>query len=309
MIIVLKEADFSANNIGSILIPLSLSEWTKNVVNRFSAYNWTEERKQYLERFYRNLEKYGIFQNIEYMAMPVFASNITGAVKNLINDEIEAIVPVDANSHYTVTMGKGIARTSAIEALDSIIKVPQPTAEGREFRLDFHLLSYPLDDVIQASQYDSTSTVGDYHNYSFASYLQTWGYPNGIYTLSCGTTNNPGTNKNLTGGRFFPGSSNAVIADRNIIKQHVTLLGSVYNNTVNISVDSQDYVAGGAEGFFNANNDDTTKSPMYMGLAPIIADGVWSARRFGFLSYGKHLTNEQSKTYQTLLRKLITQLG
>ena len=56
MILVVKGADFSANKIDTIDIPIELSEWTKALIEKYPNFTFTDAIKKKLELFYRYLE-------------------------------------------------------------------------------------------------------------------------------------------------------------------------------------------------------------------------------------------------------------
>ena len=311
MIIVLGKADFSKISIGNADIPVDISQWTNDVIAKYPNYNWDYSAKQALERFHLSLVKNNILENIEYLALPIFASNIEEATQDALGGNMEITIPNDASVRYNVVTGKGIARNGNVNSENDAISVG--LTRGNSFPLDCHFMAYPTENVVESNSYKSTTKISenpDVTGWFLASYMQTWGFGYGIYSFVVGCVFD--INANGIGTRLWgdgTGSSN-IDADVNFAKLSEPAIASSYNNVISLSQAEQNYISKNVTKglYFNGFTNEAVRKAL-MGLSPVIADDVWSARHFGFLGYGKHLTNEQSIAYQKALKKLVSELN
>lgn len=309
MVIVLGKADFSKISIGNVDIPVDISQWTNDVIAKYPNYNWNYSAKQALERFHLSLVKNQILENIEYLALPIFASNIEEATQDALGGSMEITIPEDASVRYNVVMGKGIARNGNVNSNNDAIGVS--FQRGKEFPLDCHFMAYPTENVVESNNYKATTKISenpDVTSWFLASYMQTWGFGFGIYSFVVGCTLD--VNSSVINTAFWGGPGITINADSNFAKLAEPAIASAYNKVCSISQAEQNYISREAtEGLYydGSNINDSTK--LYMGLSPVIADDIWSARHFGFIGYGKHLTNEQSIAYQKALKKLVADLN
>lgn len=82
MIIILKNADFSANNIGSVVIPWENKDATA-MMNRFADGTKSKEREYAFALFITKLQEIGLYENISYIGVPSLANTIADAYRNL----------------------------------------------------------------------------------------------------------------------------------------------------------------------------------------------------------------------------------
>ena len=83
MIIVLKGADFSANNIGKIEIPRDLTEKQKQMLANYSK-NLSYEQKMAFGTFMNTIDDNGITPKIKVLCMPILAGDKSEAFVNLV---------------------------------------------------------------------------------------------------------------------------------------------------------------------------------------------------------------------------------
>lgn len=305
MILVVKGADFSANKIDTIDIPIELSEWTKAVIAKYPSFTFTDAIKRKLELFFRALSTNGILDKIQYLSFPVFGNSISEAVANVLSDSYTPTVPSGASSVYTQTMGYGIKRSAAVTAVTSLISLPSESESIMSLK-DYHAMAFPVDAVQTGDTYASTHSVfGDMNEWAFASYVNTFGLGHGTYSWSqCFVYPEASA---LTGPYAYGGAGSAVITtlDINMRMGAYPMLVSNNGSKFSASLNAQDFVSvDSAEGYATGSTAQST-SPVYFGLNPIAVDGQWSARRFGVFSLGKYLTNAESATYQNALKTLI----
>lgn len=307
MILVVKGADFSANKIGTIDIPIELSDWTLAVIAKYPSFTFTDTIKKSLELFYRELVRKGIIEKLQYLSFPVFGNTISEAVANVLSNTYTPSVPSGASSVYTQTMGYGIKRSAAVSAVTSLISLPSESESIMSLK-DLHIMAYPVDAVATGSAYDATCNVfNDKNDWNFASYINTFGLPHGTYGWSqCFVWDSI---PNLTVGPLaYAGGSNTAQTlelDHNMRTGAYPMLISNNGSTFSASINGQEFVNGTPDHGYATGGTDQSTSPVYFGLSPIVVDNQWSARRFGVFSLGKYLTNAESVTYQNALKALI----
>lgn len=309
MIVILNKADFSDISIGTINVPVEISEWTKNVISKFPSFNWNSYNRQALEHFHISLTNNELLDKIEYLAMPIFASSLEESMQNILGGNEKVNIPSNASSKYNVVLGKGIARNGFVSGKEDVITVGLPNRSG-VFSLDCHFMAYPTENIIENSAYKATTQLDnnpDITTWNFASYMQTWGFGYGIYSLVVGGILN--TNRTDINTRFWLSETEAIDADANFAKLSEPAIASSYNKVISLSQAEQNFISKTATNgiyFDGTNLSEDTK--LYVGLSPIIANDKWFARHFGFLGYGKHLSNGQSIAYQKALKKLVAMI-
>lgn len=304
MILVVKGADFSANKIETIDIPMELSDWTLNVISKYPSFQFTDAVKKRLELFYRTMVENNILNKLQYFALPIFANSINEAVANVLSDTYTPTVPNDASSVYTQTMGYGLARTGAVSAVTSLISLPSESASIMNLK-DLHIMAFPVDEVENGNSYAATCDVfSDLKSSQFVSYLNTFGIGNVLYTWSqCYV---PEAATSIIGPAAFGGANTSLVTlDINMKTGAYPMLISNNGSTFSASINSQDYVNKPSAGGYVTGSTYASLAPICFGLSPIVVDNQWSARRFGILSLGKYLTNEESKIYQNALIALL----
>ena len=105
MIFVLKNADFSANNIGTIPLDIEVHEETELIAARFAG--MTDNTKSHLNIFVDRLIKAGIYSKLKHLMLPLVAGNVTDALQNVLTAEKEVI----ADTGYAAISSKGITFT------------------------------------------------------------------------------------------------------------------------------------------------------------------------------------------------------
>lgn len=120
MILVLQNADFSANNLGKISI--ELKERTKIIMSKYGRDFSTEEGVA-IQEFMDGLDSSGILPKLSCLYMPVFASSLETAFVNLANTEFNtdslenttgisfsngSIKNDGTNSNFKIVIGKEV---------------------------------------------------------------------------------------------------------------------------------------------------------------------------------------------------------
>ncbi|MBR6517646.1 MAG: hypothetical protein IKT40_12515 [Bacilli bacterium] len=90
MIIVLKNADFSRNNIGNIPINLPIKEETKRIMSLYTKYPVEQENEfaQALNSLVTKMQNSGLYDKITMLALPSMASSIAECRINAKNGDV-----------------------------------------------------------------------------------------------------------------------------------------------------------------------------------------------------------------------------
>ena len=126
MIVVLKGADFSANNIGKIEVSRELDVKTKQLLSRYSKV--LDTSKQYaVDDFVTGLYDNGLADKITCLLLPCLSSSIDEAMINAMNGDSMG----QLNSNYWLLRNNGLVQTSmtydtaeAITRIGAYVDVP-----------------------------------------------------------------------------------------------------------------------------------------------------------------------------------------
>lgn len=107
MIVVLKGADFSANNIGKIEVSRELDAKTKQLLSRYSKV--LDTSKQYaVDDFVTGLYNNGLADKITCLLLPCLSSSLDEAMINAMNGDSMGLL----NSNYWLLRNNGLVQTS-----------------------------------------------------------------------------------------------------------------------------------------------------------------------------------------------------
>lgn len=328
MIITLRNADFSNNNIGHIDIPCVLSDWSKAIIAKFSSFNWTDDAKSALQIFEDNLISSGVREKLQYLALPILAANnsLDDAMFNVIlESSVAATIGDSATDKYTVINGRGIARTAPFASITEVANSIHVPFIAQEFAHNFHIMSYtPEDWPMPTTDWGSTkirlgdNTFNSPYNveataFSFRSAIQRitqkdlWKMDSILQPDQFLTVYPPamgaGTNPSIEGRPAY--------GDPNFSTRGVPLIGSNDGTHIYLSLAEQDYVQGNSGGPYaieTTQPEATMPDKIYAGLLPIDIDNSWVARYYAALGWGECLTNTEGKAYQRALTKFVTAL-
>ena len=146
MILVLKGADFSANNIGKIDLPRELSDFTKAALSASGNTSLSDEQKLALDNFFINIgavSNTGIWRKIKVLFLPILAADKERAFTNYVG-----------NTRISATLSNWDFADGALKAIDN--------SAGSSVRL-FESVKFDFTDT----------TVGFYDNHGM--------YENGIH--------------------------------------------------------------------------------------------------------------------------------
>lgn len=81
---ILKNADFSANNLGQVDLPVQLDEYAAALfTNSFVEKTLTNRQKKSVETYFNALQSNGLFSKVAVMYLPFLAGNVSEAFINL----------------------------------------------------------------------------------------------------------------------------------------------------------------------------------------------------------------------------------
>lgn len=92
MIIILKNADFSENNIGHVEVPIEVSSETANILNLYGVSELDDDylkKAKALQIFRSDFSKLGISDKVKGLFVPVFAKNTDTAYLNLASETFD----------------------------------------------------------------------------------------------------------------------------------------------------------------------------------------------------------------------------
>ena len=120
MIIVLKNADFSANNLGNIEVPVVLDAYTELAINLSGNITLTNIQKLALNVFFNKLgfvDKSGISLKMKRIYMPFVSSDVEHSLVNYATLKNTSVIPTD---HYFLNDGylKGDTSTNVAAISD-----------------------------------------------------------------------------------------------------------------------------------------------------------------------------------------------
>lgn len=109
MIVVLKTADFSANNLGQIIVPEEINPFTYGAIAA-SGNTFTNEQTQAINTFFKTIGAFddsGVFSKIDLLYLPMLAVDVT---KALVNYKDNSVITV-SDTRYSLR-NKGLAAKS-----------------------------------------------------------------------------------------------------------------------------------------------------------------------------------------------------
>lgn len=124
MIFVAKNADFSENKIGTVVIPeeITISNFTRNAINA-SGESLSEQQEIALEVFFRKIgaiSNNSLWVKIKFLFIPMLTNNVNKAFVNYVDNNGVEISGVNSfTTAYECIMGKGIRSTLSYNSSSS----------------------------------------------------------------------------------------------------------------------------------------------------------------------------------------------
>lgn len=112
MIIVLKEADFSASKIGTIVMPEEIKQSTLDFIALYNR-QLSEEKQIAVQHFLDAIgytEQDGIYSKMEYMILPIMSTNLTDATFEIVSGERKELVN-DTGASFSDGALTGVSNT------------------------------------------------------------------------------------------------------------------------------------------------------------------------------------------------------
>lgn len=96
MIIVLKGADFSANNIGKLDITTEIDSKVVDAMSKLTKYpcSTTNEYAKALNTLYLSLKNYGIYDKITLLSLPIMSATIEQSGYNFVDGSVSNEIPM-----------------------------------------------------------------------------------------------------------------------------------------------------------------------------------------------------------------------
>ena len=283
MIIVLKGADFSANNIGKVDVSSVLSDRTKKIVARFSK-NLSDYTQFALQELIDWLDSEGILSNMDALYLPCLAGTLEEAFVNVAKSPFNTDIVLDSEIFELKSNGVRV-KSSGVTNKGIQLTCTAPVK-------DMHLLWYNTEEY--AKVLDIVYPIGGTNNFSFSPGEKdkefTGGTPQcelggyNIGTLSGGRMNNSGI---VTAGKSLKGINHKDIDSLNGLKMYSPgMTMTKFNNEINYASMTNSM---GAFNISGINNN-----------AMLIPHGVFSL--------GRGLTDVQVIQYNEKINKLMTTL-
>lgn len=294
MLIVIKNADFSANNIGTISVPAELNAFTKAALAASNNNGLTSDKKQALDTFFKEMGAFGSKSNLwskfDMVYLPFLVSGMEYSLMNYI-DNTTVVTP---NTSYFSKVNGGI----------------KPIAD---FKDDAYKLKI------------SSEYVFDYRNKS-ALFLAT-------ENINTDTSNNyAGVICQYTGGTSFKRwgvNNNGASAPYNVILPTTVIDNNFQSIEANVSdlyssgtnIDVRGISCNGTNVYFMSNNGivkssavksgadsyiSTVAGPIYYNSdqATGVIGGHAKYKALGGLIIGNYLTGEEMQVVRISLMKL-----
>jgi hypothetical protein len=135
MIFILKKADFSANNLGKIDLPLDLTDRQEAMLAQYSK-DLTFNQKMAFGIFINTLDSSGIMSKIKVLCMPILAANTGEAFVNLASSGYSKEIDLSSSSNFDI-VDDGVRNINKTANVSEALKLP--SAEGLEFG-NMHIL-------------------------------------------------------------------------------------------------------------------------------------------------------------------------
>ena len=257
MYIVLRDADFSKNNIGNIDIDLPMDDLTVSIINKFSV-----SPSQYLQKalnvFIINLKNSGLIHKIDSLYLPVFSVNAVESFTDVIG--LNTIDP--SGKTYAVTQGKGVHVSGT-----ALLSFPIANT------INFHAMAYNTDSipVISGIGYSIGQEV-----YGFGRRMFNSGNTPGAFVGANGNRVNSDSNLgSVTGVQILSNNGiQAILGDNGQLFTGTPTGNFISQNTISLNVGSA-AINGSNFGIYSIgkylNSDETAE---YMGYVSSLMERI-----------------------------------
>ena len=289
MIFILKNADFSANNLGKIDLPLDLTDRKEAMLAQYSK-NITFNQKMAFGSFINTLDNSGLMPKIKVLCMPILAANVGEAFVNLASSSYCKETDLSSSSNFDIVDDgvRNINNTSGVSE-----ELMLPSAEGLEFG-NMHILCaanteyytelgenermlYLFQDspnaIIQFSHTHGGGTRVSSYRVAGEAFQDIFG--ENVFNVNC-----PNSGKKIYGLNSYNGEYCTITeSEKSIVVNPQSGYASVLKNTVSSSAR------------YNGNATQTLGSPHWI------------------ISIGTGLTEEEQNIYRTAISNLLSVFG
>lgn len=299
MNIMLKTANFSANNIGQIDIPFEPSALTKSIMAKYS-HTFTNNEQRAIDIFTRTLVSNSIWNKIKYLWLPVFAKT-----------EDEAITDVKQSFSLTKDNSKGAPTYTVTENLG--IKINTPSSSGntngtlKGAYMDIsvgekdysHFMVYNTDNIGRTA-YNTVDA-------SYAAFSHTFGLSNSTTSMVrlYGTNGGPAF--------FFGSGSTNVRGDVAFRYRRGPLIQSNNNGACFGMHDAQSPNNITGVQYFEKGNNKILRVTLTCGgqikYGASAESTVTKFLSYGAFSFGEYLTPDEARIYQEALLQMFHSIG
>ena len=120
MIIILKNADFSGNNVGHVEVPIEVSSETANILNLYGVSELDVDymkKARALQIFRSDFSKLGILNKVKGLFVPVLAKNTDTAYLNLVSETFDIATVKEQTDELELT-SRGIKSIGTTKPLN-----------------------------------------------------------------------------------------------------------------------------------------------------------------------------------------------
>lgn len=136
MLIVLKDADFSGNNIGHVEVPIEVSSETANILNLYGVSELDDDymkKAKALQIFLSDFRKLGISDKVKGLFVPVFAKSTDTAYLNLASETFDIATVKEQTDELELT-------SSGIKSIGTTMPLNLNGIFDNLYTDDFHFL-------------------------------------------------------------------------------------------------------------------------------------------------------------------------
>lgn len=293
MIIVLKGADFSANNLGQVDVPITYTEKMLNYFEALGNSTLSEEKKQAAAKLVAQLEYEGLMSKIGYLFLPVLSNSVEQSMINLASDDLEVINPINAS--LDENNGLVISRNGNIPKF-YLRKLSNYNG------LDFHWMYFPTKD-------NANISLGDWNADLFAVtevgsdgvYLATSNYRS--YKRASGEPSMSIEEIVSDGGSKFGTGSFTSLPNGKYFKGYINDSRPKYLRDKEVSVCPETYKDNSPGQYIHTYKFNNTSKPFDTGSGILGVDGA------AVLSFGNKLTDAEALKYQEIVNQFAKKIG
>lgn len=289
MIFILKNADFSANNLGKIELPFDLTDRHKAMLAQYSK-NITFNQKIAFGIFINTLDNSGIMSKIKVLCMPILAANVGEAFVNLASSGYSKENDLSSSSNFDI-VDDGVRNINTTASVSESLLLP--SAEGIEFG-NMHILCAANTEyyselgeghrMMYLYQGSTEAIIAFSHTQGGGTRVSTYKVDNSYFESIFGKNNYtvdcPKSGKKIYGLNSYNGEFYVITeSEKSIVANTQSGYESVLKNTVSSSAR------------YNGNAKQTLASPHWI------------------ISIGTGLADEEQNIYRTALNNLLSAFG